>query len=241
MANPQRYATIAELRAEGLPGSATLPVTDAQCLILLERASQLVEQLTRNFFYARTGQFVFDGTNSYLLHLPNPIISVSAVYLNNDSVALDPAYYRAATGREAPNDDRYNPKIDLRRRDVPSIYSGFGPERFLRGYNQTVEGSFGFLEPDGTVPAPIKESVIVIVMLTSKSLYETFGSSSGGGGGAPLGPFKRERTDDHEIEYWQPDTAGTQQGLIVPQYVNGRLKLYRAPTVVKALSARWYE
>jgi hypothetical protein len=232
MANPERYATVQQLRDEGLPGDASTVTTDAQALILLERASQLVEQTTKgNLFYEVSGTYIFDGNNSYLLHMPLAIISVTSLTINGESSELDSESYRVYNNRVPPQDNRKNPKIELRKTGQPSIFTGLKSRKFLKGFDQTVVGSFGYLEADDSVPAVVNECVIAIVMMTHRSLYFRFGFDSGGGGGPGpvLGPLKRERTDDHETEWWQTDTAYTEIGLVVPQYVHGRLKMYRAP------------
>jgi hypothetical protein len=237
----ERYATLTQLRTEGLPGDATTDVTDAQALILLERASELVEKITGNIFYEVTGTYTFDGNNSYLLHLPLAILEVTSLKINNETTALETTDYRVYNNRSKPQDNRYNPKIELRRSTAPTIYTGYQSRKFLKGYDQVIEGSFGFLEPDGSVPPTINECVMAIVMTTWQDLFTRFGANSGGGGGPGpmMGPLKRERTDDHEVEWWQTDTGATEQGMIVPQYVHGRLKLFRAPPTMMVTNYRF--
>jgi len=242
MPDPERYATIQELRDEGLPGDPGTEVTDAQALRLLDRASALVEQLTRgNLFYEVSGTYIFDGNNSHLLHLPLAIIDITSLKINNETTALSTSDYRAYKGTLPPQDNRYNPKIELRRSSAPTIFTGTQYSQFLKGYDQTIVGRFGFLDSDGTTPSIINECVIAICMMTWKSLYERFGAYDGGGGGpGPMGgPLKREKTDDHEVEWWQSDTGGTEQGLVVPQYIHGRLKMYRAPPVMMVTAFRF--
>lgn len=241
MPDPERYATLQQLRNEGLPGDASTDVTNAQAIVLLDRASELVERLTRNLFYEVSGTFIFDGNNSYLLHLPLAIIDVTSLTINNESSALQTTDYRAYKGRILPQDDRYNPKIELRRSTTPSIFTGYEARKFLKGYDQTVVGKFGFLDSDGDTPSVVNECVIAICMTTWKSLFERFGAYDGGGGGpGPMGgPLKREMTDDHEVEWWQGDTGNVEQGLVVPQYIHGRLKLYRGPPVMRVTAFRF--
>lgn len=242
MADPERYATLEDLRNEGLPGDETNPVTDAQALILLGRASDLVEAETNNnIFYEVSGTYTFDGNNSYLLHLPIAVIEVTSLKINNESTELPTTDYRVYNGKAPPQDHRRNPKIELRRSSPPSIYTSSRSRHFLKGYDQTVVGKFGYVEENGDTPAIINECVIAIVMTTHRSLYERFGFDTGGGGGpGPMtGPLKREITDDHEVEWWQPDTGNTEQGMVVPQYVHGRLKHFRAPANMRVTAFRF--
>lgn len=241
MPNPERYATLQQCRDEGLTGGPSQVVTDKQVLILLGRASELVERLTRNLFYKVSGTFVFDGNNSYLLHLPIAIVEVDSLTINNETTPLASTDYRAYNGSLLPQDNRYNPKIELRRSAESSIFTGFKTRRFLKGYDQTIVGSFGYLDSDGKTPTVINECVIAIVMTTWRSLYERFGINDGGGGGpGPMsGPLKREKTDDHEVEWWQGDTGNVEQGLVVPQYIHGRLKFYRGPSEMRTTSFRF--
>jgi hypothetical protein len=240
--DPERYATITQLRLEGLPGNGSTFVTDAQCLILLSRASELVESLTGgNLFYEVTGTYTFDGNNSYLLHMPLAIRSITSLKINNETTALDTGEYRVYNGNIPPQDNRHNPKIELRRTVQPSVFTGFTPKRFLKGYDQVIEGTFGFLDSVGEVPATVTECTIAIVMMTHKTLYDRFGLYDGGGGGpGPMGgPLKKERTDDHEVEWWQGDTGNTETGMVVPQYVYGRLKMFRAPQKMMVTTHRF--
>lgn len=238
MANPERYATIQQLREEGL--SDTL-VSNGKAITLLRRASELVEKITRNLFYETEGTFIFDGNNSYLLHLPLALIEVTSLTINNESSALGSSDFRAYTGRALPQDDRYNPKVELRRTQEASIFTSFKSRKFLKGYDQTIVGKFGFLEPDGSTPATINECVIAIVMMTWQTLFARFGYDSGGGGGPGpmIGPLKRERTDDHEVEWWQGNTGNTDSGMIVPQYIHGRLREFRGPPTMMVTAFRF--
>jgi hypothetical protein len=230
MADPERYVTVQELRDEGLPGDVSTPVTDAQALILLQRSSDLVEKITNNIFYIVQGTYIFDGNNAYLLHLPIAIIEITSLKINNESGELATNEYRVYNGTVPPQDDRGNPKIELRNSAAPSIYSGLRIRKFLKGLDQTITGRFGYVEEDETTPAIIKECVSAIVMMTWRDLFTRFGYESGGGGGPMiLGPKKREITDDHEVEWWQSNTGFTEQGLVVPPYVNGRLKMFKGP------------
>jgi hypothetical protein len=226
------YVTYAEVLAEGLPNS--IPQEYVQ--VLMQRATEMVEQITNNYFRTVSGTFVFDGNNSYLLHMPLPIISVTSLTINNSDVELDSTDYKVYNGRQKPNDDRKNPKIELRRSSASSIFTrSFNTDKFWKGYDQTVVGSFGYLEPDDSPPLAIKESVVAITIMLAETLYPKFHGRLG----QIVGPVVRERTDDHEIE-WRSSVRDI-PNYIVPKYIQDRLTLYRSPAFMTVTNARLIE
>lgn len=232
------YASVEDLTDQGLPD--TVSEAEAQRLLLL--ASQMVEKYTRNFFREETGTFVLDGNNGYILHLPVPIISITSLFINNSSVELNTDYYRAYTGRIYPTDDRRNPKIELRRAsDASSIFTvATTIERFLKGQDQTIIGTFGYLEPDNTVPAAIHEAVMILAIQHIAPLYLTYGGSLPGTAGT-TGPVKKEKTDDHEKEWHNIVTGQQSDDGLWPPIVKALLKPYRAPRAIAVTDVRWTE
>ena len=246
MADPERYATVAEVRAEGLSAD---PPTDAKIKEWLDKANQLVEKVTRNFFYEISGTVIFDGNNSHILHLPYPIRSVTSFKVNGSDEALDEAQYRAYIGNTPIADYRRNPKIELRYGTSSSIFTGtIGQSlKFLKGLDQTIEGTFGYLDPPiasavtDRIPPVVKECVIAIVCSTAVDLYDRFGYQAVGPGGALIGTLKREKTDDHEIEFHEVDDSTLLEGNVFVPYIENRLRMFKAPMGVRVTSARWFE
>lgn len=232
-AQSEDYATYEQCKAEGLPSS----IDETRCKVLLDRANELVEYITRNFFREVSGTFTFDGNNSHILQLPVPIISVTSLKINNDTTALDTNLYRVWNGRQKPQDDRRNPKIELRNTSLTtSIWSsGVSTSIFYKGLDQVVEGKFGYLESDDSVPQIVTECVIALVMIMSEQLYPKFYGRPGN----IAGPIVRERTDDHELE-WRSSVRDI-PNYIVPKYIEDRLILVRAPTNMAVPNIRWEE
>lgn len=227
------YIDVTDLRDEGLPST----VTDARANVLIDRAEALVETITRNYFRNVSGTFVFDGNNTYILHLPIAIITITSLTINDQTSALDTSYYQVWNGRQIPQDDRRNPKIVLKNSNGSSIFtSGFNSDLFLKGTNQTVVGEFGFLEPDDSVPLPIKEACIGIALLQASE--ENWYESLIGMGGVYGGKI-RERTDDHEIEWG--DTTKQPGRTMFPAPIWNRLMMYQAPRTMKIPTVRWAE
>jgi len=228
--DPEVYATVADLRAEGLPTS----ISDDRTKYLLEKANEMIEKITRNFFRRVTGSFTFDGNNSTLLHLPNPVIEVTALKINDSTTSLDSSEYRVHNGTMRPVDDRRNPKITLRPQSR-SIYSTGGGGKFYKGYDQVIEGTFGYLEPDGSVPATIIEAAIGITLSISQEMFASFYGRMG----EVVGPVVRERTDDHELE-WRSSVRDI-PNYILPKFIEDRLMLFRGPIAVGAPNIRVWD
>ena len=220
----EEYATYVECQAEGLPAA----ITSTRCKVLLDRANELIEYITGNFFREVSGTFTFDGNNSHILMLPNPILSVTSLKINNSTVALDTDYYRVWNGRHKPTDDRRNPRIELRNvSSSSSIYTlGISDQKFYKGMDQVIVGKFGYLESDESVPRVVNESAIVLVMTMAETLYPKFYGRLG----QVVGPIVRERTDDHELE-WRTSVRDI-PNYIVPKYVEDRLMQVRSPIAV---------
>ncbi len=223
-ATNEQYATYEECVAEGLPSN----IDEVRCKVLLVRANELIESITGNFFREVTDTFTFDGNNSYVLMLPNPILEVTSLKINNSTVALDADYYRVWNGRQKPTDDRKNPRIELRNTSATSsIYTlGISDQIFYKGMDQVIAGTFGYLESDESVPQVVNEAAIILVMTMAETLYPKFYGRLG----QVVGPIVRERTDDHELE-WRTSVRDI-PNYIVPKYVEDRLMTVRAPMAI---------
>lgn len=224
------YVTVDDLRSEGLPSS----VDDTRASLLIQRAEVAVEKFTGNYFREIEGTFSFDGNNTHLLHLPLAIIEITSLVINEMSVALDSDYYTVYSGRQAPNDDRKNPKIELKRvSSAGTIYVFGNANKFLKGLNQVVTGKFGFLEPDGTVPLPVQEAVMGLALLGADStIYEKMLGLEGVSGDKIL-----ERTDDHEVRW--ADLSRRHGRSVWPQWIYDKLAAYHAPRTMSTQNVRW--
>ncbi len=249
MADPERYATVQQLRDEGLKDEGADGPDDDELKKWLDRASELVEKTTRNFFYEVAGTVTFDGNNSYILHFPYPIRSVTSLKVNGEDTALSADLYRAYIGNTPIADFRRNPKIELRQGNFGSIYEGTAglPLRFLKGLDQVIEGTFGYMEPPispaviDRVPPTVNEVVMAIVMTIAVKLYDRFGFRLSGTGGELIGTLKSEQTDDHKIEFHEIDDSTMLEGQMFIPYIESRLKLFKPPMVSKVTSVRWFQ
>jgi hypothetical protein len=191
-----------DVREEGV---TTSTASDAKILQQIRTWQTFVERATGNWFTAKAMTLDWDGRGTTLLQLPFPIVTVSALYVNEDfDNALDPDEYRVYNGRGGTErDDRRNPRIKLVTTDT-SIFTGTGAIAgratvFEVGEkNQRVVGTFGFVEPDGSVPAPIEYAILKLVVRGSKKL------GTSGGGAFPAGPVVEEETDRHRLKYADP-------------------------------------
>lgn len=229
------YAEISDLRSEGLSDSV---VNDTKAEELLLLANQLVEKITKQFFIEKTGSIAFDGNNTRLLHLPFPVHTVTSLYLNENDTALDSSYYTVYDKRGGSDiiDHRKNPKVVLNNNGRDSIYTKLDNRHFYKGYDTTITGTWGYVESDGSVPISIKRAVISIVMVHSKDLFDLY--SAGQMSMEPAtGGLRRERTDDHEMEYYQ--SPQHTKNYILPLSIQNVLMQYRAPNKVVTTNMRW--
>lgn len=200
-------------------------------------AMAFIDRHTRQWFNARTfddtNPILIEGNNSEVLFLPVPIISISSLRKQPDSQVLDPTFYQVFNSRAFP-DDRKNPMIKLRQEDDDVLFVSSG--KFMRGVRARLTGVFGFLEPDGSTPKMIQRATLKLALIyASKTLGEQAAESAEGG---DVGPIKRERTDLHEIEYFDPRTSASKaalnegSGLSGDDYVDDVIAAYKGPILV---------
>jgi hypothetical protein len=169
------YAAVFDLRAEGI---AEADASDARLEQLLAQASRYIERVTGRFFEPRVQELTVDGTGGRVLPLGHPIISIDAVIIDASPFSagdtpVDPTVYRVynrhlTQGLFLP-DDRDNPKLELLYGDGPVGALGLGSFRWPRGQqNITVQGTFGYTEPDGSpmgkTPELIRHATKLLVM-----------------------------------------------------------------------------
>jgi hypothetical protein len=167
------YTSIADLREEGVAETAA---SDARLEILIGLASRYIDRLTGRFFEPREMTVALDGTGGRVLRLGQPIVRVDGVFIGaspqaHDGVPLDPTLYRVynrhLTQRFVLPDDRDDPRIEFVGDE--EVVSGAGRLVWPRGaQNVTVQGVFGYTDPDGTptgqTPDLIRHATKLLVM-----------------------------------------------------------------------------
>jgi hypothetical protein len=229
------YVTSAEVQAEGATATA------ARINARIAKWEALVDRITRNkFSVLEPGELIFDGNNSRILHFNLPLIEVTSVTVNEETTALTADEYRAYTGISAPQDHRHNPKIELRPVNRDSIYRK--PRTiFVKGLDQKITAKWGFVDADPdnpgqyVTPQAVKDSVIQLVLLDLDGYFY----QQQVGGAVPISPLKREKTDDHEVEYMETISSKTVISAI-PRDIYDVLMLYRGPWNIAAPDPRYY-
>ncbi len=169
------YAAVADIRAEGVT-EATAPDSRIESLIAL--AASYIERITGRFFEPREMELALDGTGGHVLPLGHPIVSVDAVSIDSSPFStadtpVDPSLYRVynrhlTQGLLLP-DDRDNPKLELfHAAAIDAARVGGNLVWPLGQQNVTVQGAFGYTEPDGTdqgrTPELIRHVTKLLVM-----------------------------------------------------------------------------
>lgn len=239
------YATVAEIRAEGLTDATKYPDLLVQGAIDL--SSQYIERATRQWFESRSLTVRMDGNDSDRLFLPVPVISISELYINDRFEAanlLPAADYVVYNGRSFP-DDRKNPKVELvnQRRSifqVPALQ--FGKRIFMKGKrNQKMVGTFGYTEADGTTPLLIKRAC---KKMTLRFVEILASSGTGTSGSSNSGSIIGESTDGHFIQYALQSSLGINgatMGISKDGEVEQILALYRAPLAIAVPGSTSFE
>ena len=146
------YATVAELRAEGV---TVAQADDARLATLIEAATAEIDRVTGWFFEPRDAQLVLDGRGAPTLELPVPPIRLDELVVGGTPASLDPADLVIVGAPVQPGFD------------APRLTRRYGV--FPRGRGNVVAaGRFGYTEPDGTsegrVPAPIRRACALLVL-----------------------------------------------------------------------------
>lgn len=215
------YALVSDFRRDEIceDGASTIKL-----LRLLQSESAFVEQVTRKFFEPRFLSYMVDGTGKNVLLLGHPIIALSSVKLLDQPIAIDfdsdelRVYNRHLGGLLDP-DDRVSPQIALPTYTLPFELEGSWSRSFQTGpslrnrfpeyqLNVSVEGLFGYTDPDGThlgkTPDKIREVTRLLVRRQIPSLADTEGQFEAQEGHR----VRRVKTRDQEIEYNSEATAG---------------------------------
>lgn len=211
------YALISDLRAESF---STAALSDARAAELLARATHYIEMFTGRRFVAEPKRLAVNGRGGPSVQLSEPIVALlpEGVHVSLEPFVFDSTvsqpysretlriYSRHLTQRLTQPDDRQNPRIEV-----------FNPEGSWAGYafprgqqNVSLDGVFGFTEPDGSpmgrTPALIKLAAMLLVR------RHMVGGGIGAGGGAAGGSahaVTSERTRDQSVGYASPASVGS--------------------------------
>lgn len=212
------YVEVSDLTAEGVSGSPALLSSR------IAKWEALVEAYTQQVFREISpGELVFDGNDSKLLHFSLPLVSVSSVVIN-DTVTLASTQYRAHIGRQVPKDDRKNPKLELLSNRSRSVFVTPSAGIFIKGMDQKITATWGYLDENGNCPEPVKQAIIEIVCLDLDNYFDKGQDQDG----IVITPMRRERTDGHEIEYQQTEQLKVLFSHL-PGHIQSILAMYRKP------------
>lgn len=196
-------------------------------------AMQDIDKYTGQWFNKReflgANKLTFEGSNSYILHFSVPIIEVVSLTLNEDVAAMLPENYRVYNSRTIP-DDRKNPRIKLLSTDTSVYQNNLGgfSGKFNKYLRQCIEGSFGFLEADGSTPEAIKWATARLVMTQLQYDPEEAISEKS---------IKKEKVDIHEVEYFNTNSS-TSGGSSSSSLITGDteldriIKMYKSPLAI---------
>ncbi len=211
---PSFYATVSDLRAEGIGIKA---VSDARLVQLLRRATTFIERVTGRFFEARYATLYADGKATSTVLLGQPIIALESLafaagpirpidfVISNEDFRI---YNRHLRGQMQP-DDRDDPKVELFRWDVEGPY-GLGHLVFPRGQqNIALRGWFGYTDPDGSLLGRTPDDITLATMLLVQRDMAKLGGAGGSfADGRLRGRLLSETTRDQSYTLADPTKFG---------------------------------
>ena len=200
--NTGDYITLQQVRDAGITAG---DADDATVLAAIKIWMEFIDQQTGQFFNKRSGTYTFEGRNTDVVFFGAPIIDITAIRMNRESVGTPLDNFMIFNSRDFP-DNRRNPKLKIvsKRRNIFTGTSSF--KTFHRGTTSEIDGSWGFLEPDGTTPALVQRAVLKLVIKAIRNPLDSTTTTSN------QGPLKREKTDLHETEYFEPGKSAVEQG-----------------------------
>jgi len=224
------YITIYDVRNAGLTDVIKYP--DSLILSTIEIWQTFLDRACRQWFRPVAITMKLDGTDSVILPLGVPIISIDHVKLNDSSNELSTDYYKVYNSISYP-DDRKNPRIKLINTYTSDIFAQCqGQLIFRQGTkNQEVKGTFGYLDEAGNTPKLIQRALLKLVI--EKLTNPVYGDSDSSL--PPLvGALLEEWTDGHKVKYAQigGETKSKQSGLsgiTNDAEVLGIIKLFKGP------------
>lgn len=244
---PNGYATLAQMRAEGVP----LVFTDARLSLAIEVASRRIENICGRTFGPRHATLDVDGVGGPMIQLEDPIIGICSVDYIFDStspseipLALEnlKIYNRHMRGLLQP-DDRDNPKIEfISYGNVHGAYSmwGDGYDRYHGSMHQTrfaegeqnvrISGWFGYTEADGSPFGKVPDLIsYVCVLMALREVRPKWANFSGGSGSGSHGNLIQERTRDQTVWYETGSDASFKAGITGDPTIDQILSQFIAP------------
>lgn len=197
---------------------------------LIHESMDFIDQKTKQFFNSRTGTFEIQGNNTPVLFFNVPIIEITKLLINNTDTELieGPDYdFVAFKGRTPPQDDRRNPHLQLNfGKTRNSIYTGIMTNKvFYKNAYSIIEGSFGFLEADGSTPSLIKKATMLLTLNAVNNNLNSVVSSN-------TGPLKRRKVDLHEEEFFELKGQTSVNTLSGISEVDRIIAMYRSPILI---------
>jgi len=197
--------------------------TIEELTILRSFAMQRVDLWTGQWFNKRTLSPVnIEGNNTPMFHFCVPIIEITSFILNSE-IELITDEYKVFDSRTLP-DDRRNPKIMLVTGGTSIFENSHTTRFFVKGYTSVLEGSWGFLEEDGSTPDAIRWLTgrwAARQLTLDRNPLESSAQQK-----------KKEKTDLHEIEW---DTVEETAGAQIQTRMSGDpemdriIQMYKAP------------
>lgn len=229
------YITLQDVRDAGV---TVTQADDATVLASIELWSQFMDRACGQWFEPRSLDILLDGTDSKLLWFQVPIISVSALYINELTTILDTQYYHVYNNLGAGlRDDRRDPKIALKDEQSVEFFArtvaSMSEWKFLFGRkNQRIVGVFGYVESDFSTPLQIQRAVLKLVTRALSA------SDSLNPDPVPIGPIVSEKTDGHSITYggisWGKKVGLL--GITGDPEVDQIIALYKAPKPMRIVA-----
>ena len=181
------YCTVEDLRAEGLSEDK---YSDEDLEKLIKLSCGYIDRVTGQFFELREQALRLDGNGGRNLVLPYPLIEAEYIEVSHEVIDDYVIYNRM--------EDRAYPKI---------YRNSKWPKGIL---NITVKGMWGYVEEDGSTPAPIKRIALKLAMYHFPALSDTEAQNEKNLSGLLIS----ETTDGHSYELAEDAVANFYSGSI---------------------------
>lgn len=157
--------------------SYTNSPADATLDLAWERAVRFFEEATGWFFVKVDGELDLNGNGEVRLNLPYPVVSsgqggdgIESITLFDEDDAVDDALYEVNQGAQpGVADPRLNAYVEYVANSSVATASR-SPEAELHAVwpygvqNIHLDGSWGYLEPDGSTPVLVKKAIAKLVI-----------------------------------------------------------------------------